>query len=69
MAVDYRENGVKVAMTTKGLWIVEQIAVSRDDVMEAMKIANSAMKEANKMLAARNRFKQLKAPTEEKTNE
>ena len=64
MTNDYRENGVKFSQTTKGIWFCEQIAVSTDDVMEAMNIASKAMGRANKILGQRNRYKQQKEKEE-----
>jgi hypothetical protein len=60
MANDYRENGVKFSQTTKGVWYCEEIAVSTDDVMEALTLASKAMGKANKILGQRNRYKQQK---------
>lgn len=60
MSNDYRDNGVKFAMTTKGIWFCSEIAVSTDDVLNAMEIANKAMKKANKILGQRNRFRKPK---------
>jgi hypothetical protein len=65
--MDYRENGVKFAQTTKGIWYCEEIAVSTDDVMQAVDLANKVMVKTNKILGARNRYKtQQRKETEHK---
>jgi hypothetical protein len=61
--MDYRENSVKFAMTTRGIWYCSEITVSTDNVMNAMDVANQAMVKANKILGRRNRFRK---PKEEK---
>jgi hypothetical protein len=58
--MDYRENGVKFAQTTKGIWYCEEIAVSTDDVVQAVDLANKVMVKVNKILGQRNRYRTKK---------
>jgi hypothetical protein len=57
---DYRENSVKFAMTTRGVWYCSEITVSKDDIMNAMDISSKAMAKANKILGVRNRYRKQK---------
>lgn len=55
--IDFKEDGVKFAQTTKGIWYCSEIVVHTDKIMEAIELGNNAMKKCNRYLAQRNRMK------------
>jgi len=55
--MDFRENSIKLSMTTKGLWIVEQLSISNDNILEAIEDADVCMIKLNRILGIRNRYR------------
>jgi len=60
---DYREDGIKVGQTTKGIWYVVEIAIHTDKLEDALKQVDNAMGKANRMLGVRNRYAYKKSQT------
>lgn len=58
MATDFKEDKIKIAQTTKGIWYCSEIEIHSDKIGDSIEKANEAMKRVNKMLAMRNRYLQ-----------
>lgn len=56
MDIDYKEDGIKMAQTTKGVWICAEVVIHTDDIKDAIKTADGAMRDINKILSVRNRY-------------
>jgi hypothetical protein len=54
---DLRENGIKISMNSKGIWIVEQLSISNDNVIQAIEDADLCMIKLNRILSQRNRYR------------
>jgi len=57
MTTDYKEDGIKYAMTTKGIWFCSELIIHTDDIENAVDRANNIMKQVNRNLYYRNKYK------------
>ena len=57
MTTDYKEDGIKYAMTTKGIWFCSELVIHTDNIENAVDRANNIMKQVNRNLYYRNKYK------------
>ena len=57
---DYKDDGVKFAMTTKGIWYCSELNIHTDDINKALQTADTSMGKINRILGVRNRYAKKK---------